>query len=651
MIRLARIVSIVVLVANSGLAQTANNGEIAPGDSLVVDGIPKIPTSLAQTVNRYTNAWGFRVAGWDLTKRELLFKNLAGSETWILRGDTPGVSPKLSFFIPTGVYDVYHQPQAKYLVYNKDTNGNDFFQFYLYDISTRKSTLITDGKSRNTEPVWSNRGDIIIYSSSPPNGNGVDLSIINPLDPKTVRLLVEGKGNYLKAYDWSADDHKAVFCNFASNTVSTLWIVDVATGEKTLLSPKKGKEDEYYDYPQFSKDGKGVYVVTDHDSEFRRLAYLDLATRQYKYLSDDIKWDVEEFRLAPDGKSLAFVSNEDGVSRLHILDTKAGKEKAAPSLPVGVISDLQWHSNSVDLAFNLRSRLTPNDVYSVNANTGKIDHWYSAATGGIDFDKLPEPQQITWKSFDGKMISGFLYRPPATFTGKRPVIINIHGGPEEQYRPEFGYHNNYFLNELGVVLIFPNVRGSSGYGKSFHKLDNGILRVNAWKDIGALFDWIKKQGGLDADRVMVQGGSYGGYVALSVATNYSERIRAAISDSGPSNLVTFNENTAGWRRDLQRVEFGDERDPKVREFLERTAPANNADKIKKPLFIILGRNDPRVPATEGQQMVAAAKKNGTPVWYLLAKDEGHDWSKKANRDFRLYAIALFVQEHLLKQAP
>ena len=651
MIRLARIVSIVVLVANSGLAQIANNGEIVPGDSLVVDGIPKIPASLAQAVNRYTNAWGFRVAGWDLTKRELLFKNLAGSETWILRGDTQGVSPELSFFIPTGVYDVYYQPQAKYLVYNKDTDGNDSFQFYLYDISTRKSTLITDGKSRNTEPVWSNRGDRIIYSSSPPNGNGVDLSIVNPFDPKTTRLLTQGKGNYLKAYDWSPDDHNAVFCDFASNTVSSLWTVDVTTGKKTLLSPKKGNEDEYYDYPQFSKDGMGVYVVTDHDSEFRRLAYVDLATRRYKYLSDDIKWDVEELRLAPDGKSLAFVSNEDGVSRLHILDTKVGKEKMGPSLPAGIISDLQWHSNSGDLAFNLRSPRTPNDVYSVDANTGKIDHWYKGVIGGIDFDKLPEPQQISWKSFDGKVISGFLYRPPATFRGKRPVIVNIHGGPEEQYRPEFGYHNNYFLNGLGIALIFPNVRGSSGYGKSFLKLDNGVLRVNAWKDVGTLLDWIKTQGDLDADRVMIQGGSYGGYLALSVATNYSERIRAAISDSGPSNLVTFNENTAGWRRDLQRVEFGDERDPKVREFLERTAPVHNADKIKKPLFIIQGRNDPRVPATEGQQMVAAAKKNGTPVWYLLAKDEGHDWSKKANRDFRLYAIALFVQEHLLKQAP
>ena len=640
-----------LIVSDSSLAgQTPGAAEIVPGDNLVTEGIPKIPASLAQTVNRYTNAWGFRLAGWDPAKRELIFKNLLGSETWILRSVSPSVSPKLSFFIPTGVYDVYWQPRAKYLVYNHDADGNDSFQFYLFDVATRKSTLLTDGKSRNTEPVWSRAGDRIVYSSSPPNGNGVDLSVVNPFEPKTVRLMAQGKGNYLKAYDWSPDDRKVVFCDFASNTASTLWLLDIATGEKRLLS-QDAKEGDYYDNPQFSTDGKGIYVVTDQGSEFRRLIYLDLGTKQHKSLSDNIKWDVEEFRLSPNGKSLAFVTNEDGVSRLHLLDTKTNKETAISDLPVGIISDLQWHSNSTDVGFNLKGPRTPNDVYSVATATGKVEHWYKGTTGGVDLEKLPEAQRIGWKSFDGRMISGFLQRPPASFTGKRPVIINIHGGPEEQYRPEFGYYNNYLLSELGVALIFPNVRGSTGYGRSFHKLDNGALRINAWQDIGTLLDWVKTQADLDADRIMIEGASYGGYMALAVAANYSDRIRCAVSDSGPSNLVTFLVNTAGWRRDLQRLEFGDERDAKTKEFLQQTAPLNNADKIKKPLFIIQGQNDPRVPAIEAQQMLAAVKKNGTPVWYLLAKDEGHDWSKKTNRDFRLYAKSMFIQEHLLKQAP
>ena len=645
--RLIRISVAIILAANFSVA--GQSDAIAPGDSLFVDGIPKIPASLVKAVNKYKNAYGYPLAQWDPSKRELWIKILAGTGTWVSRVETPGSIPKQLISIQAGgVYDVYFQPQGKYLIYNKDAGGNETFQFFLYDIATRESKPITDAKSRATEPVWSNAGNRIIYSSSPPGGKGVDLSLINPFEPQSNRLLAQGQGNYLKIYDWSPDDRKAVFCDFASNTVSTLWLIDVVSGEKTLLSPKTGTNTDYYDAPQFSKDGKGLYIITDRDSQFRRLAYLSLATRQFKYLSDHIKWDVEDLKRSPDGKTLAFITNEDGISRLHLLDTEAGKEKMVPSLPIGIISDLRWHNNSVDLGFNLKSPHTPNDVYSLDTNTCKVEQWSKGIIGQIDVQKLPKPELIHWNSFDGKPISGFIYRPPETFTGKRPVIIDIHGGPEEQYRPGFGYEDNYYVNELGIAKIFPNVRGSTGYGKAFVRLDNGLLRNDSVKDVGALLDWIKKQPDLDADRVMVQGVSHGGYMALSVAANYSDRIRAALSDSGPSNLVPFIENTAGWRRDLQRQEYGDERDSKTKEFLERIAPVNNVEKIKKPLMVVQGQNDPRVPAAEAQRMVTALKKRGIPVWYLLAKDEGHVWTKQGNWDFRSYAIALFVQENLLK---
>ena len=639
---------LVVCVLAVNLSLAAQTDEFAPAANIVVEGIPKIPTALAQKVNPYKSAYGYPLAGWDATKKEILIKILAGTGTWISRVETPGGIPKPLISIPvSGVYDLYYQPQGKYLVYNKDNGGNETFQFYLYDIASRESKPITDGKSRSTEPVWSNAGDRIIYSSSPADGNGVDLSIINPFEPQSNRLLAQGQGHYLKVYDWSPDDRKAVFCDFISNTVSSLWMIDVAGGQKTLLS-KGGPEKVYYDTPQFSKDGKGIYVITDRDSEFRRLAYLNLATKEYKYLSDHIKWDVEDFKLSPDGKSIAFITNEDGISQLHLLNIETSKERVVPSLPVGIISDLKWHNNSVDLAFNFKSPRTPNDVYSLNTSSCKVERWSKGVVGQIDIEKLPSPELIHWNSFDGKPISGFIYRPPGKFTGKRPVIIDIHGGPEEQYRPGFGYIDNYYMYELGVVKIFPNVRGSTGYGKAFINLDNGLLRNNSVKDIGALLDWIKKQPELDADRVMVQGVSHGGYMALSVAANYSDRIRAALSDSGPSNLVPFIENTAGWRRDLQRQEYGDERDPKTKEYLERIAPINNVEKIKKPLMVVHGQNDPRVPVAEANRMVTALKKRGIPVWYLLAKDEGHIWTKQGNWDYRIYATALFVQEHLLK---
>jgi dipeptidyl aminopeptidase/acylaminoacyl peptidase len=287
-------------------------------------------------------------------------------------------------------------------------------------------------------------------------------------------------------------------------------------------------------------------------------------------------------------------------------------------------------------------------VYSLDVETGKLDRWTESETGGLNTASFVEPELIRWKSFDEKSISGFLYKPPAKFTGKRPVIINIHGGPEGQARPSFLGRNNYFLNEMGVAIVLPNVRGSSGYGKTFLTLDNGFKREDTYKDIGALLDWIKTRDDLDADRIMVTGGSYGGHMTLAIAWCYPERIRCAVDIVGISNFVTFLENTESYRRDLRRVEYGDERDPEMRAFMEKIAPVNNAGKMKKPMFIIQGKNDPRVPLIEAEQMVATLKKQGTPVWYLMAKDEGHGFAKKKNADYQFYATVQFVQQHLMK---
>ncbi|MDA2914624.1 alpha/beta fold hydrolase, partial [Acidobacteriia bacterium AH_259_A11_L15] len=279
----------------------------------------------------------------------------------------------------------------------------------------------------------------------------------------------------------------------------------------------------------------------------------------------------------------------------------------------------EWHHNSRDLGFNLQSARSTTDVYSLQVHTGKMERWTYSETGGLNTGSFSEPELIHWKSFDGRTISGFLYRPPARFTGKRPVIVSIHGGPESQFRPYFLGRWNYFLNELGVAMIFPNVRGSAGYGKTFLQLDNGLRREDSYRDINALFDWIETRPELEAERVMVTGGSYGGFMTLAVATNYDDRIRCSLDVVGISNLVTFLENTKGYRRDLRRAEYGDERDPEMRAYLEAIAPVHHAGRISKPLFIVQGANDPRVPRTESEQMVETVRKGGTPVWYLMAK--------------------------------
>ncbi len=373
------------------------------------------------------------------------------------------------------------------------------------------------------------------------------------------------------------------------------------------LTPRDATEKISYGSAQFSKDGKGIFVTTDKDAEFHRLALMDLAGKKLTYLTTNIPWDVAAFELADDGQRIAFVSDEDGVSVLHVMDSASNKELTLPKLPIGVIGAIRWHHNGHDLGFSMNDARDPGDCFSIDTNTGKLERWTSSETA-VKTDDFPQAELVKWKSFDGKMISGFLYKPPTKFTGKRPVMVMIHGGPEGQSTPNFLGRNNYFLNELGIALIYPNVRGSTGYGKTFSLLDNGFQREDTYKDIDALFDWVGTRADLDGGRIGVMGGSYGGHMTLAISTFYSDRIRCSVDIVGMSNLVTFLEHTEAYRRDLRRVEYGDERDPKMREFLEKIAPMNNIDKIKKPMLVIAGKNDPRVPVSESEQIVAALKK-------------------------------------------
>ena len=514
-------------------------------------------------------------------------------------------------------------------------------------MKTGDVTLLTDGKSRNLLGPWSSGGDQIAYMSTRRTGKDTDLWVMNPADPKSDHLLLQLSGGGWQPRDWSPDDKKILLAEELSINESYLWLVDTATGEKTELTPRKTPEKVSYGEARFSRDGKGIYVTTDKDSEFHRLAYFDLSTKQLQYLTTNIPWDVETFDLTRDGKLLAFVSNEDGLSILHVRDTASAKELPLPQIPAGVIRGVRWHRDGHDLGFSLTNSRGPGDSYSLDVTTGKLERW-TTSESAVRTDSFPQGELIHWKSFDGKMILGFLYKPPAKFSGKRPVLVDIHGGPEGQSLPVFLGRTNYLLNELGIALIYPNVRGSTGYGKTFTLLDNGFKREDTYKDINALFDWIAAQPELDSNRIGVTGGSYGGHMTLAVSTFYSDRIRCSVDIVGMSNLVTFLEHTEAYRRDLRRVEYGDERDPKMREFLEKIAPMNNIEKIRKPMFVIAGKNDPRVPVSESQQIADALKKQATPVWLMIAKDEGHGYRKKSNQDFEFYATVEFLQEYLLK---
>ncbi len=653
----ALIVVLAALVASPPrrmLAQGANSSQeavVAPNENLIVEGVPPIPQSLEDQADRYTNFRSAFFASWHPTRREMLISTRFADTFQIHQVQMPaGARTQLTFYIDDVRGALYPAKGGDSFVFSKDIGGGEFYQLYRYDHATGAVTLLTDGKSRNTGEVWSNDGQKIAYSSTRRDGKDVDIWLSEPAhpdDPKINRMLAQLTGGGWGALDWSPDDKQILILEEISANESYLWLMDSATGEKSLLTPKGGTEKIAYASAKFSKDGKGIYLTTDKDSEFQRLAYMDLSSKKYTYLTEHIHWDVEDFDITPDGKTIAFTTNEDGFGVVHLFDTVTGKEKPALRLPKGLLFGVKWHRNGRDLAFGVTSSRSATDVYSVDVTTGKVERWTESETGGLNPESFSAAELVHWKTFDGKSISGFLYRPAARFTGKRPVIIDIHGGPEGQFRPRFLGSYNYFMNELGIAMIFPNVRGSTGYGKTFLTLDNGFLREDSYKDINSLFDWIAQQPDLDSSRVMVTGGSYGGFMTLAVATNYNDRLRCSVDVVGPSNLVTFLENTSGYRQDLRRVEYGDEREPKMRAFLERIAPANNAQKITKPLFVVQGRNDPRVPWTESQQMVATVRKNDTPVWFLMAKDEGHGFSKKKNVDYQFYATILFIQQFLL----
>ena len=513
---------------------------------------------------------------------------------------------------------------------------------------TGQHHLLTDGKSRNAPGPYSNRGDRMAFTSTKRNGRDNDVYVMDPESPDGVRMVYQARGAWRPA-DWSPDDKRLLLVNYLSINESYVHILDLESGKTEPVQPA-GKVTISYGGAQWSPDGHRVYFTSDEESEFHRLRYLDLATRKVTALTGAIDWDVENFRLSPDGKVLAFTANEDGISTLRLLDTVTGKELPRPKLPVGQVTLGDFHPKRAELSLAMVSAKVAMDVYSYEWESGKLTRWTYSEVGGLNAESFPESKLIHYATFDkvnGKprMIPAFIVKPQARFKAPYPVLISIHGGPESQSRP--GLNSSYYVNEMGIAVIQPNVRGSTGYGKAYVKLDNAEKREDSVKDIGALLDWIATQPDLDAKRVAVTGGSYGGYMTLASLVHYSDRLRCGIDVVGISNWVTFLRNTQSYRQDLRRAEYGDERDPKMRDLFETISPLSRAERIKVPLMVVQGKNDPRVPVTESEQMVKKIRENAGNVWYVMAKDEGHGFQKKGNRDYQNWVTILFLEKYLL----
>jgi dipeptidyl aminopeptidase/acylaminoacyl peptidase len=635
---------------NSGTSQEPNSvtQTIKPGDNLTIEGIPEISVSLAEKVRKYTEARGASVLDWHPTERSMLISTRFANSNQVHRVSTPGGSRYQLTFYNEPIGTAEFEPVAgKYFLFTKDVGGNEFAQIYRYDVATGEATLLTDGgRSQNGGWAWNNKKDRICYGSTRRNGADRDLWIMNPLDPMSDKLTIQVKGGGWSVRDWSPDDASLLVAEYVSINKTNIYIADTATGKLAALNDPN--LEVAIGNAKFSADGKSIYLTSDLKGEYQQLGVMDIESKKTAWLTEDLPFDVEAFELSPDGSKLAFTVNARGVTQVYVLDTKTLAKRQINNLPIGVISLGPWRSDNLEFAVSISNPQSASDAYSIDSQTSKLTRWTESELGGLIANDLPTSQLVEWKSFDGKIISGFLYQPPKRFAGKRPVIINIHGGPEGQSRPIFLGRNNYFVNELGCAILFPNVRGSTGFGKSFVKLDNGLKRLDSVKDIGALLDWIGESPDLDSSRVMITGGSYGGYMTLACACEYNSRVRCSLDVVGISHFGTFLKNTESYRRDLRRVEYGDERIPEVAAFFESMAPLNNSEKIAKPLFVVQGGNDPRVPLSEAVQMVAKVKANKSPVWYLMANDEGHGFRKKNNVDFQFYATVLFVEEHLIK---
>jgi len=647
----------VLATALAAATPAAAEGEfVTPPANLVLEGVPPIPLELEAKIAPYGEFRPHMMMSWHPMLRQMLVLRRLNATNQVHLVAAPGATPEPLTNFSDAVNDAVWEPtKGEYFIYACCEGGNEVFRLHRYDVATKATTPISPAGERAAEWSFSKKGDRLVYVTQPVDKNNpartaiTTVHIVDPLDPASDRAIVTLDGGGWGSFHFSDDGRQLAFMEYISAAESNLWTMDLATKKRRRVTKQPKGTTVYYGPPFFTRDGKGLIATSDRGSEFARLAYIPLATpAKEKPLTPKLEYDVDGYDVSTDIDKVAFVTNEKGASVLRFFDLAAWKELPRPPLLQGVIGNLRWRRGSEEVGFHVASARTAGDVFSCDFKTRLFTRWTNGNNPQVNTNAFVEPRLITWKSFDGREISGFHYRPPEHFPGKRPVIINIHGGPESQARPGFLARNNYFISELGVAMIYPNVRGSSGFGKTFLKLDNGRLREDSVKDIGALIDWIQTSPDLDGERIMILGGSYGGYMTLASAVHFSDRIAGAVSIVGISNFVTFLERTESYRRDLRRVEYGDERDPKMRAFMESIAPLNNADKIGKPMMIVQGFNDPRVPYTEAEQIVATLKKRGTPAWFILAKDEGHGFVKKPNLDYQFYATIEFAKRTLLK---
>jgi len=633
------------LAAADVVRREMNNG------MLVLEDIPEIPREITADLNRYQNVRQALFRGWTPDGKGVYVATRFGEVDQIHRVAMPGGARSQVTFFDEPVGQVARRPGGRELAFTMDAGGSEFSQVFLLDPTTSEAVMVTDGESRNTGVLWDRKGERIAFQSTRRNGAANDIWLMDPTEPGAARLVLESPdGTWWGAADFDADGRRLLVMNYLSIMDTRVHLLDLETGELGLLAGGSGEASSNWPVG-FDRAGTGFWYITNQAGDFRQLAWQSLEPGAAPVMvTRDIGWDVEAMVLSDDRRRGAFTVNEDGLTRLYLVDLQTRAYAPVENTPTGTAANLAFSPDGRRLGMTLNTPKTPSDTFVLELGEKPLEHgelvrWTFSEVGGLDTETFIEPELVRYESFDGLSVPAWVYRPAGE--GPFPVVVSIHGGPESQSRPTFSSTYQMWMDKLGVAVVVPNVRGSNGYGKTYLGLDNGFRREDSVRDIGALLDWIAGQEDLDASRVAVFGGSYGGYMVLASAVHYSDRLKAAVDIVGISNFVTFLENTQDYRRDLRRAEYGDERDPEMRAHLQKISPLNNVEKIAVPMLVVQGQNDPRVPVTEAVQIVEALRKRGQPVWYMNALNEGHGYRKKENRDVYQEAVVLFFREHLL----
>jgi dipeptidyl aminopeptidase/acylaminoacyl peptidase len=647
----------VLLVALAAARLDAQESRTVLDGTVVLEDAAEVPDRIVEALNRYQNVRSAVFVDWTQDGRGIYVGTRFADVTQIHRVEMPGGSRRQLTFYDEPVSGSSRRPGSEQVLFSMDEGGSEFYQLWLLDPATGEARRLTDGSSRNGGAEWSEDGMRLAWTSTRRNGRSNDVWVMSVDDTSSARIAVAAPdGASWSAGAWTPDESGLVIGHYISATDSRLHLLDLASGELRSLV---GGGDEPASWtgidPEFTPEGDALFVVTDALDGIRRLGRLDLGSGNFEALTADIDWDVEAFAIDTARSRAAFVVNEDGIGRLYLMDPESGEHAPVPTIPTGLIGGLEFSPDGRHLGLTLNTPKTPSDAFVLElgeavTEAGTLVRWTFSEVGGLDTEAFVAPELIHYPTFDSvagepRKIPAFVYQPAGP--GPHPVIVYIHGGPESQYRPSFSSTFQMWIAKLGVAVIAPNVRGSSGYGREYVSLDNGRLREDSVRDIGALLDWIDTQPDFDAGRVAVYGGSYGGYMVLASLIHYGDRLRTGVDYVGISNFVTFLENTEEYRRDLRRPEYGDERDPEMRAFLESISPTTRADEITSALFVVQGANDPRVPASESEQIAREVRANAQRVWTMTAANEGHGFAKKPNQDLMQQLVVLFFEENLL----